>query len=353
VIDLDDAAAIGAADPSGMLAAIARTPDLLREGHRLGLATTGLPSGDGVRAIVVCAMGSSAVVGDLVRALFANRLGVPVEVVRSPEIPELVGPHTVVIASSYSGTTAETIDAFEEAVRRGARAFAITSGGELARRCEQLGLACIRIADDVLMPRSSIGATVGAALGALEAIELIPAVADDVVEAAEEVSNVIAACAADIRLSRNPAKTTARRLLDRVPIVWGASGIAAVAAARWKADLNENAKVPSFWSELPELDHNEVVGWSSGAGQGFAIVALRHEGEHPDVASRFEPSLAIARDAGADVREVSARGSSPLARFLTLVVLGDLTSTYLGILRGVDPTPIEAIARLKAARADA
>jgi glucose/mannose-6-phosphate isomerase len=352
VIDLDDAAAIRAADPSDMVGAIARTPELLRDGYRLGLAAESLPAGDGVHAIVVCAMGSSAVVGDLVRTLFANRLGMPVEVIRSPELPEFVGPHTMVMGSSYSGGTAETIDAFDEATRRGARAFSVTSGGELARRSQELGLACVRIADDVLMPRASIGAMVGGALGALEAIGLIPPMSDDVAEAAEEVANVVAVCAPDVPAARNPAKATARRLLARVPVIWGASGIGAVAAARWKTEVNENAKVPAFSAELPELDHNEVVGWSAGAGDGFAVIALRHGGEHPDVAARFDPSLAIAREAGVDVAEVWGRGTSSLAHVLTLVALGDLTATYLGMLRGVDPSPIEAIARLKAAGAN-
>jgi glucose/mannose-6-phosphate isomerase len=137
-----------------------------------------------------------------------------------------------------------------------------------------------------------------------------------------------------------------------VPVVWGAEGIGAVAAARWKADLNENAKVPAFWSELPELDHNEVVGWSAGRGREFFVVALRHGGEHPDVAERFPPSIEIAASAGAGVAEVWARGGSDLSRLLELVLRGDLVSTYLAIARSVDPTPIEAIARLKAALAE-
>ncbi len=132
-----------------------------------------------------------------------------------------------------------------------------------------------------------------------------------------------------------------------MPVIWGAEGIGAVAAARWKAELNENAKVPAFWSEMPELDHNEVVGWSPGRGRGFFVVALRHDGELPDVAARFPPSIDIAASAGAGVAEVWARGGSDLSRLLELVLRGDLVSTYLAISRGVDPTPIEAIAQLK------
>jgi glucose/mannose-6-phosphate isomerase len=145
----------------------------------------------------------------------------------------------------------------------------------------------------------------------------------------------------------NEAKSLAVAIQGRVPVVWGAEGVGAVAATRWKTDLNENAEVPAFASALPELDHNEVVGWSAGAGDGFAVVALRHEDEHPDVAARFPVSEAIARDAGALVHEVAARGESPLGRLLTLVLLGGAVSVYLGILRGVDPGPIANIDRVK------
>jgi glucose/mannose-6-phosphate isomerase len=117
--------------------------------------------------------------------------------------------------------------------------------------------------------------------------------------------------------------------------------------------MNENAKVPSVASALPELDHNEVVGWADGTGERFAVVALRHEGERADDAARFAPSLGIASDAGAHTEEVWARGSSPLARLLSLVAIGDHASVYLAALRGMDPTPIDAIVRLKQALAEA
>jgi len=136
-------------------------------------------------------------------------------------------------------------------------------------------------------------------------------------------------------------------------VVWGAEGIGAVAASRWKTQMNENAKVPAFSSSLPELDHNEVVGWSAGTGERFFLVALRHGGEHPDVAARFPPSIEIARAAGVIAEEVRASGRSALARLLSLVVLGDFTSIYLGLLRGFDPRPVEAVDRLKRTLAEA
>ena len=123
--------------------------------------------------------------------------------------------------------------------------------------------------------------------------------------------------------------------------------LGAVAAVRWKTELNENAKTPAFAGSLPELDHNEIAGWTDGTGGRFCLIALRHGGERADVATRFPVSIEIAEDAGLHAREVWARGESDLARMLSLAVLGGATSVYLGVARGFDPTPIPAIDRLK------
>jgi glucose/mannose-6-phosphate isomerase len=176
---------------------------------------------------------------------------------------------------------------------------------------------------------------------------VIPALGEDVESVVGTLAELAGEVGPDRPAATNEAKSLAAALRGRVPVVWGAEGLGAVAATRWKTDLNENAKVPAFAAALPELDHNEVVGWSDGSGDGFAVVALRHGDEHPDVAARFPPSEAIARDAGAQVHEVGARGDVPLGRLLSLVLLGGAVSVYLGILRGVDPGPIANIDRIK------
>jgi glucose/mannose-6-phosphate isomerase len=352
VIDLDDRAAVRAADPGGMLDAVGALPSGCTDGYRLGLQSPDLPDGEGVTAIAVCGVGGSAIAGDVLRALAAPRLRLPVVVVRTPELPEFVGPHTLVVATSYSGETSETLELFERAVSRGARLIAIGSGGKLARRAEELGVGRVRVPGGS-MPRAAFGSLLLGSLGALEAIGVLPSVAVDLDEAVLEMRGVLAEASPTIPRSSNSAKALALALEDRTPVVWGGEGIGAVAAQRWKTQLNENAKVPAFASALPELDHNEVVGWSERTGVGYAIVALRHAGEHHEVAARFPLSTEIARASGAMVEEIWARGRSALARVLTLVLVGDLVSTYLGIARGVDPSPVDAIARLKVALAEA
>jgi len=347
---LDDERSLRAADGSGMLEAIAGLPRHCREGHALGLEAVDLPSAAGVENLAFCGMGGSAVAGDVLRVLMADRLGFPVHVVRSPELPEWCQPHTLVVVSSYSGDTAEALACFEEAVSRGCRIVAVTSGGELGRRAAELGVGR-SVVPGGSQPRAALGYLALATLGALEATGLTPSVAGDLPECVRELEALADQLAPGVPTSINAAKQLVEAIGERVPVIWGAEGLAAVAAARWKTQMNENGKVPAFAAALPELDHNEVVGWSQDRGHGFFVVVLRHEGEHPEVAARFELSRAIAEESGARTREVWARGRSALARLLSLVMVGDLASTYLGLARGVDPTPVEAIARLKAALA--
>lgn len=352
MIDLDDRAAMRAVDPGAMLDAITELPERCREGYRIGLDTRELPSGEGVTSIVVCGMGGSAVAGDVLAALAAPRLRMPVVVVRTPELPEFCGPHTLVVASSYSGETAEALELFDEAGARGCRIVSVTSGGELSRRSSEREIACAAVPGGA-PPRAAVGWMLLATLGALESIGVLPPLAADLDEAVAEMGSVTKTDGPQTLLAANRSKALALSIGERMPVVWGAEGIAAVAAVRLKTQFNENGKVPAFAAAMPELDHNDIEGWAPGRGTGFAVVALRHEGEHPGVASRYAPSLEIARRSGAMVEEVWASGRSPLAMLLTLMQTGDFIATYHAIARGVDPTPIDAIARLKRALADA
>jgi glucose/mannose-6-phosphate isomerase len=346
-IDLDDVEAIHPNDPGDMLGAIAAMPQHVRTGFAAGNEAPGLPQADGVTAIVFAGMGGSAIAGDVLRTLARDRLTVPVDVNRGPVLPVFCGPHTLVVCSSYSGNTAETLAAYADAHERGARIVAITSGGELATRAAADGQGVVRVPGG-FVPRAAFGLIAFATLGAVGAVGLLPPSASDVAQAADELERLMIALGPGVPRADNPAKELAWNLGDRQPVIWGADGWAATAAARWKGQFNENAKVLAWCSAMPELDHNEVEGWAARQGDGSFVIALRHEGEHADVAMRFEPSLAIARDAGAITDQVWAAGSSELSRFLSLVAMGDLTSTYHAIGRGVDPTPMDAITRLKA-----
>jgi glucose/mannose-6-phosphate isomerase len=267
---------------------------------------------------------------------------------RSPELPAHAGPHSLVVVSSYSGNTSETLGAFREATKRGCRAIVITSGGTIADEAHGAGVPVVGVPGG-FQPRAAMGWLAFTALGALEAAGLLPPLAEDVAEAAGEVEARAAVCGPASLTGENPAKRLAKELDERIPVLWGAEGIGATAAARWKTQFNENGKMPSWWSSMSELDHNEVVGWTEPFGGAHAVIALRHEAEDPEIAARFPLSLQIAADAGADTHEVWATGRSSLARLMSLIALGDFTSAYVAIRKGVDPTPVDVIQRLKAA----
>ena len=151
----------------------------------------------------------------------------------------------------------------------------------------------------------------------------------------------------DVDRADNEAMQLAEWIGGRVPVIWGSEGLAEAAALPWKGQVNENAKGPAWASVLPELDHNEVEGWSEGAGTGHAAIVLRHPGELPGMARRIEATVEAVRPSGLDVREVYASGSSPLEWLFSLVAIADFATIYLGVLRGRDPMPIPILTGLK------
>ena len=350
IVDLDDVGALGVNDSSDMLGAIAALPSDCRQAYLTGRAIAGLPSPDGISAVTCCGMGGSAVAGDVLRAVFRDRLNVPVDLNRSSELPEYAGPHTLVVVSSYSGNTSETLSAFQEAIARGCRVIAVTSGGVLGGACEEHGVATVPVPAG-LSPRAALGHLAFGAMGALESCGLLPPLEADVDETVAEMVGLGGELGPAAPTSANLAKQLAGWLGDRTPVIWGAEGIGSVAAMRWKTQMNENGKTPAWSASMSELDHNEVVGWADGMGDAYAVIALRHAGEPDELAARFPLSESIARDAGADVQEITARGRSSAARLFSLIMIGDFTSVYVALRRGVDPTPVVAIDRLKAALA--
>jgi glucose/mannose-6-phosphate isomerase len=350
VIDLDDAPALRAADRSDMLGTVAGLGADARSAYATGRGAQALPDIEGLGSVVFCGMGGSAVAGDVIREVFRSHLDVAFVVNRSPELPAFAGPDTLAVVSSYSGNTAETLSAFAAAMERDCRILAITSGGALADACRERGLARVAVPGG-FQPRAAFGHLAFAAIGALENAGLFSQVGDEVEETARELDVLANELGPDASAEDNAAKRTADWIADRVPVIWGAEGIGSVAAMRWKTQMNENGKVPAFHAAMSELDHNEVVGWVEPYGERFALVALRHDGEPPELAARFPLSAEIAESAGAEVREIRARGRSALARLLTLISVGDFASCYVGLRRGIDPTPVAAIDRLKAALA--
>jgi glucose/mannose-6-phosphate isomerase len=294
---------------------------------------------DAAGGLVVCGMGGSAVGGDLAAVAFGNRLSRPISIERGYELPSCMEPDRAVLCSSYSGETEETIAAYEAAEALGARRIVATSGGTLAQAARRDGVPVIGLPGG-LQPRAAVGYlfTVAAEVAAL-------------VGAAPVIRTEIDSSGAHLREAQDGlverAAGIAERLEGSIPVIYGAD-LTVPVARRWKTQINENAKLPAFASELPEADHNEIEGWEGTADAGrMSAVLLEDRDQHPRVRQRFELTARLIEPGAASICRVETEGESRTERLLWAVMLGDLLSLHLAGRRGVDPSPVTTMDRLK------
>ena len=348
-------AQVAKVDTVGMFSELAGLPRQLREGYenaRSSLAGAFFGTYPAIppaqpTSLVVCGMGGSAIGADLVFAALPD-LPVPAAVVRGYRLPEWVGPETLVVVASYSGQTEEALACAVQARARACAPICISSGGSLSALAEREGLPLVVVPGGG-QPRAAVGVLSTSILAALEAAGLCHEHAADVDAAATQLEADNEVLGPHREDEHNPAKGLARRLENRLAVVYGA-GTTAPVARRWKGQVNENAKAPSFFNELPELDHNELMGWTSlpHVTRASLAVFLSDPEEDERLTRRAELTAQEYEALGVSPELVAARGSSRLARLFSLVQLGDYVSCYLAVLYGVDPTPVDAIQALKA-----
>jgi glucose/mannose-6-phosphate isomerase len=305
-----------------------------------------------IEHVVEVGMGGSGIAGEVLQAAAGPYMPVPVLIFRSYNVPAFVGESSLVFAVSFSGETEETVEAVTEAALQGARVVAITKGGELAHRAASWDAPVVDIAPGIPQPRAGLGALAIPPLVVLEEIGLFPGATHWIDLAVERLT------VRRDRLMRpgNEAEALARRIGRTVPLVYGGGGLGSVAAHRWKTQFNENAKVPAFWNGLPELCHNEVVGWGQHGDltrQAITVVNLRHDFEHPQLAERFRLVDEILDEVVAGVEEIQAEGEGELAQLLDLILIGDFTSLHLALQEGIDPGPVPILDEMKEALARA
>ena len=332
---------IRATDPQDMLGDVLAQPhqveDALWRSDAAGLPRRYMPGG-----LVVCGMGGSAVGGDLARAAIGQRAGRPLRVVRGYDlVPWMVGD-ALVLCSSYSGNTEETLACFEAAGKLGAPRVVVTTGGELAALARENSVPVIGVPSG-MQPRAAVIYMTVATLQCAAAAGVCQSLASEAMAAGALLSDL----AAEWGPSSDPdagAKGLAAVLDGTVPVVYGA-GLTAAVAQRWKTQINENAKQPAFAGILPEANHNDICAWERSDSFGpFSAVLLDDTDLHPQLRRRIELTAEVV---GAHGHVVTARGSSALERVLSSVFLGDLVSVYLAVLAGVDPTPVEVLERFK------
>lgn len=346
-VDLDRAATYERGDPGRMLDRIVEFDRQAEDAWQLSQTLPERPELRGRSAVVVLGMGGSAIGGELARSLLADRLGVPLLVVREYQPPAFVGPATLVIASSYSGNTEETLSATRAALAAGAPVVALTTGGRLAALVEEAGWPVVRFAY-VAQPRAALGYSLFLILGVLARLGYVPPDTLAVDEALAEIRRQTAALGPAVPLADNPAKRLATRLAGKLVVVHG-GGLAAEVARRWKGQLNENAKTWAFFEQLPEQNHNAILGYAFPPDlAGRAVVVTLHAPlNHPRLRLREEITAEVLQRHGVGHEVVAAAGATPLAQLCSLLVWADFVSYYLALLNGVDPTAIPAIDYLK------
>jgi glucose/mannose-6-phosphate isomerase len=305
-----------------------------------------LPQASAIDGVVVLGMGGSGIAGDVLAAAGASSSPVPIVVVKSYDLPAWVGSRTLVLAVSFSGRTEETLSAVADAWAVGASVVAVTSGGELAAKAAAAGAPVIDVPRTIPQPRAAIAALAVPLLVAGERIGLLPDAREHLVGALD----LLRQRRDELLGPSSVAADLARRIGRTMPLFHGASGFAAVAAQRWKTQVNENAKSPAFYAVQPELSHNELAGWGQHGDmtrQVMTAVLLRTGDESPQIVRRFGFVAEMLQEVTAEVIEFVGRGDSPLGRFFDLVLVGDFVSLHLAERDGVDPGPVPILAEMK------
>ena len=333
--------AIAAVDPQDMLGDVLAQPqqvgDALWRSDAAGVERRYMPDG-----LVVCGMGGSGVGGDLARAAIGARAERPLRVVRGYDLVPWMVDDALVLCSSYSGNTEETLACFQAAGELGAPRVVVTTGGELAALAREAGVPVIGVPSG-MQPRAAVVYMTIATLHCAAAA----GVCEPLAREAEGTGDLLGRLAEEWGPDASDdslAKSLARALDGSVPVIYGAGSTAAV-AARWKTQINENALQPAFSAALPEANHNDICAWDRAADfTRFSAVLLDDATLHPRLRRRIELTSEVVGDAA---HVVESLGDTALDRVLSQVFLGDLVSVYMAVLAGVDPTPVEVLERFK------
>jgi glucose/mannose-6-phosphate isomerase len=338
--------AVAAVDKSGYLADTMSMPEHLTDAL-WRVESANLEEHDAPGGLLVAGMGGSAIGGALARAALGDRASRPVLMRRDYDLPAWTTPDTTILCCSYSGNTEETLAVYDAAKALGARQIVAATGGRLAEVARADGIPVVPLPGG-FQPRAAVAYSM--------VIALEVAAISGVCERLHSEIDVAAAHAERLVEAWGPAgpedslaKTLARELHGTIPVIAGA-GLTVPVAYRWKCQINENAKAPAFAAEIPELSHNEISGWESASTFGpFSAVFLDDCDLHPRVRQRIELTRGLIESHDAAAHRVETIGQTRTERLVSMVLLGDLVSLYLAVLRGVDPTPIDLIDHLRSA----
>lgn len=353
-MNLDDLDRFKQLDTLNMLGEIDNLPEQLSFAYQLGMKHP-LPEWTGFKQVVIAGMGGSAIGADLLAVYCASLSPIPVSVHRDYGLPLFArGEETLVICSSHSGNTEETLDAFEAARKAGCRIVVVCTGGELAGRANQNNIPLWTF-EHTGQPRAAVGFSFGLLLAMFQRLGFIPDQSKELEETLAAMKRTQQHLMADVPAVKNPAKRYAGQLMGRWVTFMG-SGLLTVVARRWKGQINEVAKAGANFEFLPEADHNTLAGIENPQETLNAhtmTLFLRASSDHPRNRLRSDLTRKAFMLEGMNTDYIDARGNTPLAHMWTLILFGDYMAYYLAMGYGVDPTPIKALVEFKEAMKEA
>lgn len=298
-------------------------------------------------AVIVAGMGGSAIGGELLKDWARPRVGVPIDVCRDYHIPAYANQKTLMIVISYSGETEETLSAFLEAYKRKCMVICISSGGTLQKFAQELSVPHLSVPTG-MAPRATLPYLFIPLPTILQKIGLVSDVDVEVADTVRILMQVSSENLPERPTGNNLSKTLALKMSGTIPVVYGFGFYRAV-AQRMKTQFNENSKNPAKWEFFPELNHNEIVGWEAASefAKNFSVILVRDGEEPKEIRERIDFTKETLSQIGIRPSEVWSRGKNSLAKMSSVICVGDFASVYLAVLRGVDPTPVKTIDRLK------
>ena len=317
---------------------IAEFPDQLQEALDIGRKAL-IESRKDIHEVLICGMGGSGVGAHFVKDFVSETAQVPILINKDYDIPAFADEHTLVLASSYSGNTEETLAAYAAAKKQNCSIIAISSGGELMADAQAAGFDTISLPAGYPAPRACLGFSLVAQLFALHKSGCVPNFFE------EQIIDTLERIKLEQEDMRSKAEQIAQLMVDRLPVMYGANRTDAT-LLRWRQQLNENAKHLAWHQVFPEMNHNEIVGWKGDYSQ-LLVVALRHRDDPARHQLRMDLTREVFQHWAGGYMEVYSRGGSFLEKSLYLVHLGDWVSYYLAELKGENPDEVKVIDHLK------
>ena len=298
-----------------------------------------------IQKIIVLGMGGSAIGGDVARVIAQNVCTVPIIVNRSYNIPEWVDSHTLVLASSYSGETEETLSAFSQCREKNSPIIVLSSGGKISQLADEYGLEKITVPSG-FQPRAALGFSFSFILLLLHRLKFVR---DEVITLVKNSIEPIKLLTDELEQTDNSSLAIAEQIQATCPIIYGSEDLTWVAALRFRGQLAENAKMLSFHHHFPEQNHNEIEGWTVNPDimNRFSIIWMKDEEDHRGIQARMNISASLLKSCAGTQLIITQQGANRVERLLKLIHYTDWISYYAALLNNVDPTPVNRIQELK------